>query len=172
MTMDDTVLSSSRPENTGGTICWRELSFSAQTGREQFAAIAARYPELKPYLVMCYQGTQIDIPDNPLSVLIQGPRMVADDHSKQAAIELLQRLDNARIKFRDELERQLSALSKEFRFVSDITFEIRFERLVYESIWWMQLDSAIDKERTPQGKASIRIVLSHLRDLPREPVNK
>lgn len=172
MTMDDTVLSSSRPENTDGMICWRELSFSVQTGREQFAAIAARYPELKPYLVMCYHGTQIDIPNNPLSVLIQGPRMVADDHSKQAAIELLQRLDNARIKFRDELERQLNALSKEFRFVSDITFEIRFERLVYESIWWMQLDSAIDKERTPQSKASIRIVLCHLRDLPRRPENK
>ena len=98
--------------------------------------------------------------------------MVADDHSKQAAIELLRRIDTVKIRFRDELERQLSALSKEFRFVSDITFEIRFERLVYESIWWMQLDSAIDKKRTPQGKASIRIVLCHLRDLPQQPIKR
>lgn len=172
MTMDSIVPSTAASVRAEEFICWDELSLTIRTGRELFAAITARYPELKPYLVMCYHGTQIDIPDNPLSVLIQGPRMVADDHSKQAAIELLQRLDNARIKFRDELERQLNALSKEFRFVSDITFEIRFERLVYESIWWMQLDSAIDKERTPQDKASIRIVFCHLRNLPRRPVNK
>jgi hypothetical protein len=172
MTMDSIVPSTAASVSAEEFIYWDELSRTIRNGREQFAAIAARYPELKPYLVMCYHGTQIDIPNNPLSVLIQGPRMVADDHSKQEAIELLRRLDNARIKFRDELERQLNALSKEFRFVSDITFEIRFERLVYESIWWMQLDSAIDKERTPQGKASIRIVLCHLRDLPRRPVNK
>ncbi|MEI6166691.1 MAG: hypothetical protein WCS52_05810 [bacterium] len=172
MNKDRTALSASSPQNTGETICWHELSFSIQAGRDLFETIAAKYPELKPYLVLCYHGTQIDIPDNPLSVLTQSPRMVADDHSKQAAIELLRRIDTVKIRFRDELERQLSALSKEFRFVSDITFEIRFERLVYESIWWMQLDSAIDKKRTPQGKASIRIVLCHLRDLPQQPIKR
>jgi hypothetical protein len=172
MNTDSTALSASPPENTGTTICWHELSFSIQTGRVLFESIAARYSELKPYLVLCYHGTQIDIPANPLSVLTQSSRMVADDHFKQAAIEILHRLDNEKIRFKDELEQQLTALSKEFRFVSDITFEVRFERLVYESIWWMQLDSAIDKERTPQGKASIRIVLCHLRDLPRQPVMK
>lgn len=172
MTIGGTILLASSPEDTGEIIAWDELSSVIQIARELFKPIAAKYPELNPYLVMCCRGAQIDIPETPASVLKQSPSMVADDNSKQAAMEILQQLDKVRVKYQDELEQRLKTLSKEFRFVSDITFEIRFERLVYESIWWMQLDSAIDKARTPQGKASIRIVLCHLRDLPRRMLNK
>jgi hypothetical protein len=172
MNTDSTALSASSPENTGETICWHELSSSIQAGRELFSAIAARYPDPKPYLVMCCHGSQIDIPESPLSILTQSPRMVADTHFKQAAIGLQRWLDDMKVKSRDELQQDLDRLLKEFRFISNITFEIRFERLHYESIWRMQLDSAIDKDRTLQGKALIRIVLCHLMNLSQQLVNR
>lgn len=95
--------------------------------------------------------------------------MVVDDHVKQTAIELLRQMDNVKAKFRNDLEQQLAALSLEFRFIADITFEIRFERIVYESIWRLQRDPLIHRERTPQSRASIRVVFRHLNELHRVP---
>ena len=167
MTTDNTVLSEATSKSAKDLICWDELSSAVLTARELFKTIIIRYPELKPYLVMCCHGSQIDIPENPLSVLTQSQRMVADDHVKHAVIKLLCLMDNVKVKFRDELEQQLTALSKEIRFITDITFEVRFERLVYESIWRLQRDPLIDRERTPQSKASIRVVFKHFKELPR-----
>lgn len=152
-------------EEKKDVICWDELALAIRTASRLFQPIADSYPDLMPYLVMCCRGGQVDLPETPLSALCHNSHMVADDIAKQEAMELLRKVTTANSKEKHRLEQLLENVAKGLHFVTDITFEIRFGSLRYESIWRMQQDPLIDRERTPQSKASIRIVFKQFKDL-------
>ena len=68
-------------------------------------------------------------------------------------------------KDRMQLERQLTALEHAIGFRDAVQVELRFEALKCEQIFALQQHRLIDRERTPQTRASIRIVLGTLKGL-------
>ena len=61
----------------------------------------------------------------------------------------------------------LAARGRELRFVPEIQIEIRFHVLRYALVWALQSNPLVDRELTPQTRASIRIVLGTLDHLSR-----
>ena len=68
-------------------------------------------------------------------------------------------------KDRMQLERQLTALEDAIVFNDAVQVELRFGALKYEQIFALQQHPLIDHQRTPQTRASIRIVLCTLKGL-------
>jgi len=66
---------------------------------------------------------------------------------------------------RTQLERQLASLEHAIEFNDDVQVELRFGALKYEQIFALQQHPLIDRDRTPQTHASIRIVLGTLKGL-------
>ncbi len=61
---------------------------------------------------------------------------------------------------RDKLA--LRELLARVEIVPDVNIEIRFSQLKYKLVWHLQKDELVDRELTPQSRASIRIVLGGL----------
>ena len=71
----------------------------------------------------------------------------------------------------DETERlreQLYQLVSKLKYHGQCQVELRFNRLDYDLIWKLQVDELVDRDLSPQNKASIRIVLGRLARLAQE----
>jgi len=60
------------------------------------------------------------------------------------------------------LKKQLDQIASRFKFDEKCQVEIRFHDLNYDLVWKLQVDDLVDRNLTPQTKASIRIVLGTL----------
>jgi hypothetical protein len=146
------------------------LESAVATGREIFGRLRQKYPDLKAYLVLAHRSEQIGLTSSPMDLLTNCPGMVVDDDAKREALRLQtdkKRLETAAqndIK-RQRVDRELAERLKALRFLPEVQIEIRFEGLKYTLIHALREDPLVDRDLTPQTRASIRIVLGNLATL-------
>jgi hypothetical protein len=107
------------------------------------------------------------IDSSPAQILKDFPAMVVDDSTKTAALDLQSSLELLEWKDKNnpeigKLKKQLDQIASRFKFDEKCQVEIRFHDLKYDLVWKLQVDDLVDRNLTPQTKASIRIVLGTL----------
>lgn len=151
------------------------LGFEAAVAasKEIFAKLQSEYPDMRAYLMLAHHGQQTELASNPILILENCDQMVVTDEAKRDALRLLaekRRLESAAAseKAIQPVIKALAARGRELRFLPVVQVEIRFHVLKYALIWELQKNPLIDRELTPQTKASIRIVLGTLGGLSRK----
>jgi len=146
---------------------WQQVKEAIAHVSVRHAEIRARYKPLGPDMVFASPYGQLPLDTEPDGVLREFPWMAVDNGAKARALQLMApqptrpNKQSGRQKQQDsvtELHNQLGKLT----FRGDVNFELRFRNLKHELIWQLQQDPLIDRELTPQTKASIRIVVTTL----------
>ena len=133
------------------------LFAATEEAQRRLSLLSPKYPALNCYLVLCKGMLQADVPLSPEDVLKTCPELVVDGDCKKRCQRLLS----------SGHAEALSLESSGLTFIEGVNIEIRFGVLNYEQIWQLQQDELIDKESTPQTKASIRIVAGTVINLAR-----
>ncbi len=136
------------------------------------AKLQSEYPDMRAYLVLAHRGQQTELTSDPIRILEDCESMMVSDDIKREALRLLsekRRLESAAAseKAIQPVIKALAARGRELRFVPEIQIEIRFHVLRYALVWALQSNPLVDRELTPQTRASIRIVLGTLDHLSR-----
>jgi hypothetical protein len=153
-----------------------QLQVAVAAAKRQFDLLGKKYPELKaklPHgkpisiLVLSLPGGQTGIDSSPADILREFPAMVVDDSTKTRALNLLSRLETSESEAatgpeRERLRQQLDQLAPQLKYDEKCQIEIRFNDLKFDLVWKLQVDDLVDRNLTPQTKASIRIVLGTL----------
>jgi len=84
-----------------------------------------------------------------------------DDANKALALPLLERskIESLPAGEKMRVNEELAKIGRLFKFDGQSQVELRFSELNYKLIWQLQTDELVDRQLTPQTKASIRIVL-------------
>lgn len=158
-----------------------QLQVAVAAAKWRFDQIRNKYPELKAklftgdpaaFLVSSLPGGQTGIDSSPVEILSKFPAMVVDDSTKASALNLLSRhkileAQAATGPETERLKKQLDQLAAQLKYDEKCQIEIRFNDLKYDWVWKLQADDLIDRNLTPQTKASIRIVLGTLAQFER-----
>ena len=149
------------------------LETAVSASQKIMANLQAEHPALRAYLVLAHRGRQIELTTNPIAILEGCDLMVADDAAKRDALHLLaelERLVSAKANQRavQDLSGKLAARGRELRYIPEIQIEIRFHVLRYALVWALQASPWVDRQLTPQTKASILIVLGTLGEMSRK----
>jgi hypothetical protein len=145
---------------------WEQLREASQHVQNGFTEIRQEYRPLAPYMVFSSPYGQLPLDAHPMQVLEEFPWMVAENEVKAQAMLIQRRLVESKgDRTGKEHAQILTSLERHAERVSirgDVNFEIRFGRLHYPLIWQLQQDPRVDRELTPQTRASIRIVVATL----------
>jgi hypothetical protein len=158
-----------------------QLRVAVAAAKRQFALLGKKHPDLQAklwngqpasVLVISLPGGQTGIESSPTDILSKFPAMVVDDSTKTGALSLLSRLKILERQATpgpeaERLRKQLDQLASQLKYDGKCQVEIRFNRLNYDLIWKLQVDDLVDRNLTPQTKASIRIVLGTLAQFER-----
>lgn len=141
-----------------------QLQNAVAAANRQFSLIRKKYPGLKAYLVFSLPGEQVKIGSSPQDILEEFPSMVADTAAKSRMLHFLkeplpEKPTDAQQK---QWEKRFHELSEDLEYDGNVRVEIRFHNLNYELIWKLQSDDLVNRELTPQTKASIRIVMGRI----------
>ncbi len=134
-----------------------------------FANIRKKYPALRAYLVLSSRGGQTKLDSELVDSIREFPSLLLDNTAKTKTLELIKKLKPKestkpeQIQLKDELKE----LAGDLEFDGSIQAELRFHDLDYDLIWKLQTDDLVDRELTPQTRASIRIVLGTITDIGR-----
>lgn len=149
------------------------LEAAVAASKNIFAQLQAGHPGMKAFLVLAHHGRQTELTSDPIRILEDCEPMIASDDIKREALRLLSekgQLESAGAseKAIQPVIKALAARGRELRFLPEVQVEIRFHVLKYALVWALQSDPLIDRELTPQTKASIRIVLGTVERLSRK----
>lgn len=131
---------------------------------QHFAEIRRKYPTLRAYLVLSLRGGQTKLDGELADSICEFPSLLMDNRVKTKTLELIKKLKPKestkpeQIRLKDELK----DLAKDLEFDGSVQVELRFHNLDYGLIWKLQSDDLVDRELTPQTRASINIVLGTL----------
>jgi hypothetical protein len=159
-----------------------QLQVAIGAAKRRFDLIRQKYPDLKAYLVLSLPGGQTSVDSTPEQILKEFPATVMAGNAKTRALEIVRRLkrlekaetpddEAARVaKEKTELRAQLEQLILLLRYDENCQIEIRFKirqqteltSINFDTVWKLQADDLIDRNLTPQTKASIRIVIGTL----------
>jgi hypothetical protein len=159
----------------------RELRAAVVAAEQIEKAIKQKYPSYRGWLVLSTPCGQVEAGASVEEILKTFPAMILDDAHKaecreiRAAIERLEAEADtvrepspqaaAKAKL-EELRRRLTVTAQELEFDPAVQVEIRFKELKYEEVVWpLQQDPLVDRLRTPQTRASIRIVIGTIGEL-------
>lgn len=126
-----------------------------------FSLIRKKYPELKASLVLSWLGEQTQIDSSPKDILREFPALVVDDKAKARMLRFLNEnlpekpSDAQKTQWREKLQE----FAEDLKLDGNVQVDLRFQNLNYDLIWKLQSDDLVDRDLTPQTKASIRIVL-------------
>ena len=129
-----------------------------------FAEIRKKYPTLRAYLVLSLRGGQTKLDNELADSIREFTSLLLDKPAKTKTLELIKKLKPKestkpeQIRLKDELKE----LGKALEFDGSVQVELRFHNLDYDLIWKLQSDDLVDRELTPQTRASIRIVLGSI----------
>lgn len=126
------------------------------------AALMRDYRALKLYGVITHSGADALLFDGIRTILTHAPEVFFDTPSKKIARGIL-KTKNPELP--EDVITQLKLHLEQLQLKPDCLLEIRFNHLDFPEIWRLQQDPRIDAKRTPQSKASIRIVLAMLHEL-------
>jgi hypothetical protein len=132
--------------------------------KECFALVRKKYPSLKGYLVLAIPGKQTGIGSGAREINDYLPALLVDGAAKDAFQELLKEPPpkDAGDRVKKAWDEQYRELAAELHYDGGVRIELRFDNLDYELIGQLQTDELVDRELTPQTRASIRIVLGTL----------
>ena len=140
---------------------YEQLQMAAHTASQHFKLIRQKYPAIKAYLVYSSTAGQAMLGSSPAQILDEFQAMISDDANKTKAQPLLERskIDSLPSSEKMRVNEELAKIGRLFKFDSQSQVELRFSELNYQLIWQLQTDELVDRQLTPQTKASIRIVL-------------
>lgn len=154
----------------GGSCLAREAALS------RFAELNAKYSELRAWIVASSPTGQVDLDASIEKIAEEFPAMLIDAEAKTTLLEMIRARPprEAPYEATARWRQKLMTTAELLEFDGSLQVEIRFHALIYELVAKLQLDPLVDRERTPQTRASIRIVLGTLigfagvesRDLP------
>ena len=126
-----------------------------------FSLIRKKCPDLKASLVLSLLGEQTKIDSSPKDILREFPALVVDDKAKARMLRFLneplpEKPSEAQKK---QWSERLRDLAEDLKFDGNVQVDLRFHNLNYDLIWKLQSDDLVDRNLTPQTKASIRIAL-------------
>jgi hypothetical protein len=129
-----------------------------------FTKIRKKYPNMRAYLVLSLRGGQAKLDSELADSILEFPSLLLDNTVKTKTLELIKKLKPKestkpeQIRLKDEIKE----LAKALEFDGSVQVELRFHDLDYDLIWKLQSDDLVDRELTPQTKASINIVLGSI----------
>ena len=137
-----------------------------------FSLIRKKYPDLKAALVLSWLGEQTKIDSSPKDILREFPALVVDDKAKARMLRFLneplpEKPSEAQKK---QWSERLRDLAEDLKFDGNVQVDLRFHNLNYDLIWKLQSDDLVDRDLTPQTKASIRIVLGTIHSFSKRSV--
>ena len=137
---------------------------SVATAKDRFSRIRKKHPTLKGFLVISLAGGQTGIGSSAREILKEFPALVVDDEAKARIKSFLKTPEpkDASDTEKKRLKEQFEQLASALKYDGKCQIEIRFDAINYELVWQLQTDELVDRELTPQTKASIRIVLGTL----------
>ena len=155
-----------------------------------FAELKKKYPEMKAYLVLSNRFGQCDLTISEKEIFHgfkesfvetkEKEDLAAAFHKVETIRKMAGALAFARTKTDQEkqkkqieefrakeeiLNNDITVLLQTLEFRDDVNIEIRFKELDYPIIRSLQVDPLIDRELTPQVKASIRIIIGRIEAL-------
>ena len=140
-----------------------QLKVAVERAQERFSQIKGKYPELKAYLVFFLPLGQVDIEAPRKQILSDFPEMVVNNKAKNDGLSLISEIKKAEKQEKgsetERLNKQFDLLVPQIRYDDNVRVEIRFKDLKFKYVWALQADELVDRDLTPQTKASIRIVL-------------
>ena len=153
-----------------------QLQVAVAAAKRRYGLLQDKHPGLKAklmngesvaYLVLSLPSGQTGVESSPAQILRNFPAMVIDDDTKTSALNILSRLKILDWKAitgpePERLKEQLDRLAPQLKYDEKCQVEIRFNDLTYDLIWKLQKDDLVDRDLTPQTKASICIVLGTL----------
>jgi hypothetical protein len=152
-----------------------ELERVVAGARARLKDLKGRYPRLDAWLVFALREHQVDLPADLPKILATFPGVFEAGVYRRAAEPLAKRiaeadknwadLTQAERRVRHQLMAKLEPLEARLTISSNVLVELRFETLEYALIDELRGDSLVDRDRTPQTRASIRIVLGTARGL-------
>jgi hypothetical protein len=149
------------------------LQTAVASAKRRFEQLQGKHPELKvrlptgaplATLVLSLPGGQAEIDSSPMQIPTGFPAMILENATKTSALNLLylQSKDLGGTEAMQAIKQQLSTLLTKLDFDEKCQVEIRFNELRFDLVWKLQTDVLVDRDLTPQTKASIRIVLGTL----------
>jgi hypothetical protein len=153
-----------------------KLQVAVAAAKRRFDLLQKKHPDLKArlwngesvaVLVLSLPGGQTGINSSPTQILREFPAMVVGDSVKTGALNLLSRIEKLEWDATTghelaRLKKQLDCLAVQLKYDEKCQVEIRFNDLTYDLVWKLQKDDLVDRDLTPQTKASIQIVLGTL----------
>ncbi len=141
-----------------------QLQDAIAAAKRRFAMVRQKYPHLKASLDLSLPAGQTGINSGPLQILNEFPATVIDDSAKAALLSLLSRQpeDKTSANPSRQTREQMDHLASQLKYDGKCQVELRFHELNYDLVWQLQADDLVDRNLTPQTRASIRIVLGTL----------
>ena len=129
-----------------------------------FAEIRKKYPNLRAYLVLSLRGGQTKLDGELTDSIREFPYLLLANTAKTKTLELIKKLKPKESTKPEQIQvkAELKDLAKDLEFDGKVQVELRFHDLDYDLIWKLQSDDLVDRELTPQTRASINIVLGTL----------
>jgi len=158
-----------------------QLRVAVAAAKRHFDLIRKKHPDLDAklwngdpvsFLVLSLPGGQTGINSSPTQILREFPAMVVDDDAKTSALVLLSRIEKSELQAAtgpetERVREQLDRLASRLKYDEKCQVEIRFNDLKFDLVWKLQVDDLVDRDLTPQTKASICIVLGTLAQFER-----
>jgi len=144
-----------------------QLQNAVAAAKGRFERIRTPYPSLEAHLVFSLPTGQAGIDKAPSEMLTEFPSMIVDDDVKNGALNHLGRIKELELRGitgteMEKLKEELAQLAPDLGYDGACQAEIRFLKLKFDLIWRLQKDELVDRNLTPQTKASIQIVLGTL----------
>ena len=150
-----------QPRISNNGINFQQFKDSLAAAKRHFSLIRKKYPDLKAYLVLSLPVGQTQTTSSPKETLRGFPATMVDGEAKTDMLRFLKIPESKDTpeSEKERLKEQFQELAGKLEFDGKCQIEIRFIDLDYDLVWKLQLDDLVDRELTPQTKASIRIVL-------------
>ncbi len=135
---------------------------TALTGAiHHFSRLREKHPALKAYLVLSLPGVQTKADSSLDEMLKQMPALLSEGNEKSRMTEFLQKdkPDASRLEESAIWNARFKDLTTPLEFKPTVQAELRFYNLDHPLISKLQADELIDRDLTPQTRASIQIVL-------------
>jgi len=149
---------------SGRILSHDQFHAAIKAAQKRFSLIREKYPDLKAYLVLSLAGGQTGLGSAAKEMLKDCPALLVNDNAKDRLVAFLKIPEpkDASEAEKTRLKEQYQQLAEQLSFDGSHQVEIRFSTLSYELVWLLQTDELVDRNLTPQTRASIRIVLGTL----------
>jgi hypothetical protein len=152
-----------------------QLCIAVNHANKLLKKINEKYDKLKIDLVFSSQAGQCKLTTDLIEILKQFPDMVEDSDNKKFGLKLIEQISllekekkETSLSTKDKIRKlsyDLNAFKDSVVVKKETFIELRFPRQNLEQIFEMQKDPLVSQKYTPQGRASIRIVLGTLDEL-------